>query len=78
MSIQSDVEEIFRDIFDNDELCITEDTTASDIATWDSLNHINIISAIEKHFGIRFALGELTSMKNVGEMLRLIKEKTGT
>ncbi len=76
MSNKQDVEDIFRDIFDDDTLNISESTTSDDIGAWDSVNHINLISAIEKHFKIRFALGELSGMKNVGEMLRLISEKT--
>ena len=70
------VQEIFRDIFDDDELTVTEETTADDIEEWDSLNHINLVNAIEKEYKIRFALGELQSMKNVGEMIHLISVKT--
>ena len=70
------VQEIFRDIFDEDELVLTAATTAADIEEWDSLNHINLVNAIEKEFKIRFALGELQLMKNVGEMIHLISVKT--
>ncbi len=75
-AVLKDVEEIFQDIFDDESLTITEETTATDVAGWDSLNHVNLISAIEKQYKIRFALGELASMKNVGEMVKLIVEKT--
>ena len=74
-AIKTDLQEIFQDIFDNDDLVISEDTTAADVDKWDSLNHVNLISAVERHFKIRFALGELQGMKNVGEMIRLIAEK---
>jgi len=69
------VEEVFQDIFDDDGLHIKEETTADDIEDWDSLNHINLVSAVEKTFKIRFALGELTTLKNVGSMIDLIIAK---
>jgi len=69
------VQDIFRDIFDEDNL-VLEDTTNSDtIEEWDSLNHINLVSAIEKEFKIKFALGELMDLKNVGDMINLMIEK---
>ena len=75
-NIKDKVQEIFRDIFDEEELVISEETTADDIEEWDSLNHINIISAIEKEYKIKFALGELQAMKDVGEMIHLISVKS--
>jgi acyl carrier protein len=70
------VQDIFRDIFDEDNL-VLEDTTNSDsIEEWDSLNHINLVSAIEKEFKIKFALGELMGLKNVGDMINLMIEKS--
>ncbi len=69
------VQEIFSDIFDDDNLIIKDDTNADNIEEWDSLNHINLVSAVEKEFKIRFALGELTELKDVGAMINLIVEK---
>ncbi len=69
------VQEIFRDIFDEDDLEIQESTSSDDIEDWDSLNHINLVSAIEKEFNIRFALGELQSLKDVGAMIDLMEKK---
>mgnify|MGYP000989739472 CR=1 FL=1 len=69
------VRDIFRDIFDEDDLVIQDATTSDDIEDWDSLNHINLVSAIEKEFSIRFALGELSTLKDVGAMVDLIVEK---
>ena len=69
------VQDIFRDIFDDDELVIEDKTSSDDIKDWDSLNHINLVSAIEKEFKIRFALGELTALKDVGAMIDLMIEK---
>ncbi len=73
--IFNSVQEIFRDIFDEDDLIITDNTNADEIEEWDSLNHINLVSAIEKEFKIRFALGELQTLKDVGSMIRLMMEK---
>ncbi len=71
----SRIQDIFRDIFDDNEIVVTDQTTADDVEEWDSLNHINLVSAIEKEFEIRFALGELQGMKNVGLMIDLIMAK---
>ncbi len=67
--------EVFRDVFDDDEITVNEDTTADDIEDWDSLEHINLISAVEDEFGIRFKMGEVSSMKNVGEMVEIIRTR---
>ncbi|MET3130540.1 acyl carrier protein [Oxalobacteraceae bacterium GrIS 1.11] len=66
---------IFRDIFDNDTLTITRESNAGQIEDWDSLAHINLVSAIEQEFHIKFALGELQAMKDVGEMIDLMEKK---
>ena len=71
----SKVQEIFRDIFDEDDLVITDSTNSDEIEDWDSLNHINLVSAIEQEFGIKFTLIELISLKNVGEMIDLMTLK---
>lgn len=73
--ILEEVQEIFRDVFDDESLVITAETNAEDIEDWDSLSHIRLVVAIEKHFAIKFAFGELQTLKNVGEMLDLIREK---
>jgi len=70
------VREIFRDVFDDEELDVVDSTNADDIEDWDSLNHINLVSAIEKACDIRFALGELQALKDVGEMITLIEQKS--
>ena len=66
------VNEIFRDVFDDDSILITEQTTAQDIDDWDSLMHITLISAIEKAFGFKFAMKDVIGMQNVGEMLDIL------
>ena len=67
--------EVFRDGFDDEEIEVGEETTAADIDGWDSLEHINLIAAVEQEFGVKFTMGQVVTMKNVGEMVRLIEEK---
>jgi len=75
MEIKDELQELFRDILGIDDLILEDTTSADDIDEWDSLNHINLVSAIEKEFEIRFALGELTALKDVGSMIDLMVEK---
>jgi acyl carrier protein len=75
MEIMIQMQNIFRDIFDNDSLVISEQTSAVDIDAWDSLNNIQLIVAIEHQFGIKFDSEEMTSWKNVGDMITCIKGK---
>jgi acyl carrier protein len=71
----SQLEPIFRDVLDNSRLNLTRESNASNVAGWDSLAHINLISAIEQQFAISFTLGELQELKNVGEMIDLMERK---
>lgn len=66
------MQDIFRDIFEDDVIEITSDTNADDIDEWDSFNHINLVAAIEKSFNIKFALGELQELSDVGDMIKLM------
>ena len=71
----NDVQEIFRDVLDEDDLIIEDRTTADDVDEWDSLNHIQLVVTIEKHFKIRFSSSEIQSFNNVGEMCEAISKK---
>lgn len=73
--LQSKVQDIFRDVFDMPDLKIDRHSNAANIEGWDSLMHINLVSAIERTFKVRFALGELQSLKNVGDLLDLLQSK---
>ena len=64
--------EVFRDVFDDEDITVTDTTTANDIDDWDSLEHINIIHAVERRFGMKFKMGEISTMKCVGEMVDII------
>ncbi len=66
---------VFRDIFDDETIEVNANTTSSDIEDWDSLEHINLIVAIEQEFGMKFNMNEVTTMKNVGEMVEIIKSR---
>ena len=68
---------IFRDNFDDDEICLTDATSAEDIEDWDSLEQINLVVAIQDAFGIKFNIEEVNAMKNVGEMADAILAKMG-
>jgi acyl carrier protein len=73
--IVKQVTDIFRDVLDNENIVLTDETTAGDIAEWDSLNHIHLVVAVEKQFGIRFPVGEMQRWKNVGQMIDSICAK---
>ena len=66
---------VFRDIFDDESIVVTAETTSKDIEDWDSLEHINLIVAVEQEFGIKFNMNEVTTMKNVGEMADIIMSR---
>jgi acyl carrier protein len=70
-----EVQQIFRDVIDRPSLTIGRETSAKDVEDWDSLAHINLVVAIEKRFRVKFALGELQSLRNVGDMIDLIGRK---
>lgn len=67
--------EIFQDVFDDEDIELTSETSADDIEEWDSLANINIIVSVEDTFGIKFDIDEITGMKNVGEMVKVIETR---
>jgi len=77
-NILKEVNDIFKDELDNDELVIKPETSANDVDEWDSLSHILLIVAIEKHFGITFTASEIRVWQNVGEMCRSIEKRVNS
>lgn len=73
--ILQQVNTVFIDVLDNDKIVLKNETTANDVDEWDSLNHIQLVVAIEKAFKVRFASREIQSWKNVGEMVDSISTK---
>jgi acyl carrier protein len=71
------VNQVFQDVFDDDEISISPSTTAQDIEGWDSLMHVTLIVNIEKAFGVRFRSSEVAALKNVGELVDLIVRQEG-
>lgn len=67
---------IFRNLFDDDSIVLTPQTTAKDIEGWDSLEHITLIAMVERTFKMKFKMGEISSMKNVGQMVKIIEART--
>ena len=66
---------IFRQVFDDDDIVLTRETTANDIDAWDSLSHMNLVTSVELFFKVRFALGELMTLKHVGHLVDLVDRK---
>lgn len=69
------VNEIFCDELDNDDIVLSDETTADDVEEWDSLSHVQLIVAIEKAFGIKFTSNEILSWNNVGELIDSIEKR---
>jgi acyl carrier protein len=75
--IYEKLNQIFRDIFDDESIVLSPTTTAADIPGWDSVNHVNISVASEMAFGIRFNSSELEELHNVGDLVKTIARKVG-
>jgi len=71
--IMNKLTEVFRDVFDDGSIALTDTTNADDIEDWDSLSHIALISEIEDAFNSRFTMKDLFTMRNVGEMIDRIE-----
>ena len=69
---------VFKDTLDNEDILLKRETTADDIEEWDSLSHIQLIVALEKHFKVKFTTSEITSYKNVGQLAEgILRKKSG-
>ncbi|MGD0506037.1 MAG: acyl carrier protein [Steroidobacteraceae bacterium] len=79
--LQSELQTVFRQVFDDDSLVVTEATSAADIDEWDSMAHINLIIAIEKQFDVKFSAAEIGALgrrgQTVGNLMQLLQSKIG-
>jgi len=75
--IMEKLQEVFREVFDNDEIVISETTVAEDIEEWDSLAHIQLATRIQEVFNITLGGKEIMSWEDVGEMVDAIQKKIG-
>jgi len=75
MELLDRLNEIFCEVFDDDEINISPAMTANDVNGWDSLSHVNLIVTIESRFNITFSQKELLTFKNVGDLLNSIRTK---
>jgi acyl carrier protein len=76
MEIETKLQEVFRDVFQDETLAILPEMTAGDVDKWDSITHLIMISKVEEVFNVSFRLKELIKLKNVGDLITLLKEKT--
>jgi acyl carrier protein len=73
--ILAEVAQIIRDVLELPELPVTAATTAADVEGWDSFNQVNIVVAVEAHFGVKFKTAEFETAQDVGELVSVIQEK---
>ncbi|WP_051971401.1 acyl carrier protein [Massilia sp. 9096] len=76
-AIYATLSEILRDTFDNDDLVATPTMTAAQVEGWDSMGNVRLFLSIEQEFGVRFNASEIGGIKNVGELVALLQQKTG-
>lgn len=74
-AIYATLTEVFRDVFDDEELTPTATMTADDVEEWDSLSHIRLMLSVEKAFGVRFSTVELGGLKSIGDLVALVQSK---
>jgi len=75
MSTHDRLQDVFRDVFNDPDLVVTDETTAADVEDWDSLAHISLIYSVESEFGVAFTDRELSGLAAVGDMRRIIEER---
>jgi acyl carrier protein len=76
--IHDRLQEVFHNVFNDDDIDLTDQTTAEDIAAWDSVNHVNLMFSIEQAFGIQFAGNELAEMENIGALKAYLLHRTSS
>lgn len=74
-NIMLEVQEIFREVFDDEEIVLTEEMPSADLEDWDSIEHINIVLQLEQHFGIKVDMGEMVELNTIGNIVNIIEKK---
>jgi acyl carrier protein len=74
-TIYSQLTEVFRDVFDDDEIVLTPRLSADDVEGWDSLKHVRLVLTVERTFHVKFSASEIGRLKNVGDLAALIHSK---
>jgi acyl carrier protein len=74
-ALYAQLTQVFQDVFDDDELAITPELTADDVEEWDSMSHIRLVLSVERAFKVKFSAAEVDKLKNVGDLVALIKAK---
>lgn len=77
-AIYARMNDILREVFDDDDIVARPDLTADEVDGWDSFAHLRVIFAVERAFGVEFAAAQVDKLKNVGELVELIERKTTT
>jgi acyl carrier protein len=67
--------DVFRDVFDDDEIVVHGDLTANDVDGWDSLRHVRLLLTVERTFGVKFSASEAIRLNNVGDLAQLVQSK---
>jgi acyl carrier protein len=75
--VRSKLKSIFESVLDVDDLDLRDDLSAGDIEEWDSLSHVRLIVTVERQFKVKFSNSEIESLKNVGDLIRLVMAKAG-
>ena len=69
------LQSVFRDVFEDDDITIDRQTSADDVEGWDSLMHVSLMINVERVFGVKFSTTQVASLKNVGELMDLIESR---
>lgn len=75
MSVKHRLEQLFRELFNDDELILADELTAGDVPGWDSLANVNLMFSVEEEFGITFADSEFGEFSSIGDLRRAIERR---
>jgi acyl carrier protein len=75
MAVIDELTKVFEEVFDQNGLKLSPETTANDIEGWDSMSHVTMLMAVEEHFGIEFKPYEIANLVNVGALISLVDKK---